>query len=116
MDLIQAFREHLGRRVLINHGGSVRRGVRTPREHFNLYKEIGKDGLAFSWHVAGKAADLTAEGLSAQLLLEAVLQFRAEDLHYKRFTGVGYYPNSNFVHVDVRPLVDEHNPIRWTVG
>lgn len=52
------------------------------------------DGVAkSSLHMQGKAIDLHVEGVPLDELRRAAMSLRAG--------GVGYYPNSNFVHVDI---------------
>lgn len=46
-----------------------------------------------SLHMEGEAIDLRVAGRSLSLVHEAALDLRAG--------GVGYYPHSDFVHVDV---------------
>ena len=48
-----------------------------------------------SQHIEAKAIDLRVSGVSAKLLRDAALSLEAG--------GVGYYPRSQFVHVDVGP-------------
>nr|WP_247896335.1 DUF882 domain-containing protein [Azospirillum argentinense] len=48
-----------------------------------------------SFHMQGKAIDLRVPGLPLRTLQRAALSLRGG--------GVGYYPDSNFVHVDVGP-------------
>jgi len=49
-----------------------------------------------SQHVLGKAVDIGLEGVDLSRLHRAALSLRAG--------GVGYYPRSGFVHVDVGPI------------
>ena len=49
-----------------------------------------------SLHMDGKAMDIRVTGVSLDRLRDAALAMRAG--------GVGYYPESNFVHVDVGPV------------
>lgn len=49
-----------------------------------------------SFHTQGKAADINIKGLSTAELHHIALDLNAG--------GVGYYPKSNFVHVDVGPV------------
>ncbi|HIJ37544.1 MAG TPA: DUF882 domain-containing protein [Rhodospirillaceae bacterium] len=67
-------------------------GYRSPQTNAMLASM--SDGVAqHSLHMEGKAVDLRLEGLSISRLARA-----ARSLH---LGGVGYYPESNFVHVDV---------------
>lgn len=49
-----------------------------------------------SYHMEGKAVDLRLPGVQLSKLHRAALSLKAG--------GVGYYPESNFVHVDVGPV------------
>jgi uncharacterized protein YcbK (DUF882 family) len=49
-----------------------------------------------SQHILGKAVDIGLEGVDLSRLHQAALSVRAG--------GVGYYPKSGFVHVDVGPI------------
>lgn len=49
-----------------------------------------------SYHTKGQAMDFHIEGISLSNVRKAALSLRAG--------GVGYYPRSNFVHIDTGPL------------
>ena len=49
-----------------------------------------------SLHMQGKAIDIRVRGCPTQKLRDTCIQAKAG--------GVGYYPKSNFVHVDVGPV------------
>ncbi|ELZ8933094.1 DUF882 domain-containing protein [Cronobacter dublinensis] len=49
-----------------------------------------------SYHTKGQAMDFHIEGISLSNIRKAALSLRAG--------GVGYYPSSNFVHIDTGPL------------
>ncbi|GKX51873.1 YcbK family protein [Budvicia aquatica] len=56
-----------------------------------------KRGVAkHSYHTLGKAADIRIVGVPLKNLRDAALQLKSG--------GVGYYPGSNFVHVDTGPV------------
>jgi uncharacterized protein YcbK (DUF882 family) len=50
-----------------------------------------------SMHLKGKAIDLRMDGVPLKELSNAARSLKAG--------GVGYYPKSNFVHIDIRPKV-----------
>ena len=67
-------------------------GYRSPRTNAMLHAR--SSGVAeHSQHMVGKAIDVRMEGVSLRDLRNAALDVGAG--------GVGYYPVSNFVHVDV---------------
>jgi uncharacterized protein YcbK (DUF882 family) len=67
-------------------------GYRSP--HTNAMLHERSSGVAeHSQHMLGKAIDVRVEGVQLSYLHGAALDVRAG--------GVGYYPVSNFVHVDV---------------
>lgn len=67
-------------------------GYRSPRTNAMLHAR--SSGVASrSQHTVGKAIDVRIEGVALRNLRAAALDVRAG--------GVGYYPVSNFVHVDV---------------
>lgn len=66
-------------------------GYRTPETNAKLRKR--SSGVAkYSLHMEGKAADIYVPGIETQQLQLAALDLKAG--------GVGYYPKSNFVHMD----------------
>ena len=70
-------------------------GYRSPRTNARL--RIHHRGVAsHSLHMQGKAADIRMSGCGLSSLHSAALALRAG--------GVGYYPTSNFVHVDTGPV------------
>jgi uncharacterized protein YcbK (DUF882 family) len=67
-------------------------GYRTVRTNLMLSKR--KNGVARkSFHIKGKAADIRIPGFRLRDLRRAAYEIK--------LGGVGYYPKSNFVHVDV---------------
>lgn len=67
-------------------------GYRSPAT--NAFLAAHSDGVAKgSLHMQGKAIDLHVEGIPLDELHRAAIALRGG--------GVGYYPNSNFVHVDI---------------
>lgn len=70
-------------------------GYRTPRTNRNLARR--RSGVArHSLHTEGLAVDLLLPGRPLDVLAETARSFRAG--------GVGYYPASHFVHLDVGPV------------
>ncbi len=58
-------------------------------------------GVKGSYHLFGMAADIYAPQISLKELLQS-----AEEIG---FSGIGYYPENNFLHLDIRPA----GPARW---
>ncbi len=70
-------------------------GYRSPKTNARLAKH--SHGVAHhSLHMAGKAIDIRAPGIDLADLHKAALELGRG--------GVGYYPDSDFVHVDVGPV------------
>ncbi len=63
---------------------------------YRVAKEPTRPGTHRSKHVEGQALDISVQGVAAEDLLRLCAELPD--------TGCGYYPNSKFVHVDVRPL------------
>jgi len=81
----------LGREVDARSGFEVICGYRSPETNEWLRKE--SSGVAErSLHMKGQAIDLCAPGRPLAKLHEAALDLR--------LGGVGYYPDSDFIHVD----------------
>lgn len=75
-------------------------GYRSPETNAMLHK--AKKGVSKnSLHVKGKAIDITLEHVPLKELSNAARSLKVG--------GVGYYPKSNFIHVDIRP-----KPAFWT--
>ena len=70
-------------------------GYRSARTNA-LMRLISHEVAEHSQHILGKAVDIGMEGVDLNRLHRAALSLRAG--------GVGYYPKSGFVHVDVGPL------------
>lgn len=75
-------------------------GYRSAETNAKLHKK-NKGVAKNSLHLQGKAIDLRLENNSLKELCDAARSLKAG--------GVGYYPKSNFIHVDVRP-----KPTFWT--
>ena len=72
-------------------------GYRTPETNSALRQNSPQTGVAeHSQHMEGHAIDLRVPGVTTAKLRDAALSLQAG--------GVGYYPASQFVHVDVGPV------------
>jgi uncharacterized protein YcbK (DUF882 family) len=70
-------------------------GYRSPETNAHLHAESGQVA-SHSQHMLGKASDIRVEGVELATLHRAAQSLKAG--------GVGFYPVSNFVHVDVGPV------------
>ena len=70
-------------------------GYRSPQTNAMLHAESGQVASK-SQHLLGRASDIRIEGVELANLHRAALSLKAG--------GVGFYPVSNFVHVDVGPV------------
>ncbi|WP_130834595.1 YcbK family protein [[Erwinia] mediterraneensis] len=62
----------------------------------NMLRERSSGVAKHSYHTLGQAMDFHIEGLALSNVRKAALKMRAG--------GVGYYPRSNFVHIDTGPV------------
>lgn len=62
----------------------------------NMLRQKGSGVAKHSYHTLGQAMDFHIEGISLSNIRKAALKMRAG--------GVGYYPRSNFVHIDTGPV------------
>lgn len=69
-------------------------GYRSPESNRQL-RQASSGVAKKSFHLAGRAADIRLPGRNLSQLRRAALNLRAG--------GVGYYPKSNFIHVDTGP-------------
>src|SRR5580698_5794739 len=93
-DVLHAMMSRLGR---VNGLINVVCGYRTPGTNADLRENSPWTGVAeHSQHMEGHAIDLRVQGVSTVQLRNAALSLKAG--------GVGYYPVSQFVHVDVGPV------------
>ncbi|WP_254063667.1 DUF882 domain-containing protein [Granulicella sp. S190] len=93
-DVLHALMARLGR---VSGVIQVVCGYRTPETNQALRHSSVKTGVAeHSQHMEGHAIDLRVPGVSTVQLRNTALSLRAG--------GVGYYPVSQFVHVDVGPV------------
>lgn len=88
LDLLYAVQEKLGTTKPIH----IVSGYRTPRA--NAYLKKTTSGVAWnSLHMYGKAVDIRLPGSSLKSIRHAATELG--------LGGVGYYPHSNFVHLDI---------------
>jgi uncharacterized protein YcbK (DUF882 family) len=85
----------LGQRLDVNRPFQVLSGYRSKTTNA-LMHERSPQVAAKSQHILGKALDICLEGVDLARLHRAALSLRAG--------GVGFYPQSGFVHVDVGPV------------
>ncbi len=71
-------------------------GYRSQETNDELRASGTTNAAEHSQHIVAKAVDLRVEGVPAPLLRDAALSLNAG--------GVGYYPRSQFVHVDTGPV------------
>ena len=90
---------------LLNHATQGLLGTSRPVQLISGYRSIDTNnelrahsrGVAKkSYHTKGQAMDFHIEGVSLANIRKAALSMRAG--------GVGYYPSSNFVHIDTGPV------------
>jgi uncharacterized protein YcbK (DUF882 family) len=74
-------------------------GYRSPHTNKSLRKK-NKGVAEKSLHMSGRAVDVRLQGVPLKKLRDAAKILRAG--------GVGYYPKSNFIHIDLR-----RNPTFW---
>jgi len=86
LDLISMVQAKTGNRKL-----EVLSGYRSPKTNAML-RRVGTGVAKNSYHMYGQAIDIRAWGYSSSRLRNLARSFRVG--------GVGYYPKSNFVHVD----------------
>lgn len=91
MDLLHDLQGRLGSRSAIE----IVSGYRSPKTNMHLAQY--SDGVAkHSYHTRGMAIDLRLPGTPLPKIHHTALALRRG--------GVGYYPDSQFVHVDVGPV------------
>ena len=87
LDLLHRLRLTLG----AEHPFEVISGYRSPKTN-QMLREKSNGVAASSLHMAGKAIDIRVADVTLAALRTAAIDLRAG--------GVGYYPESQFVHVD----------------
>ena len=70
-------------------------GYRSPKTN-SLLRKRGKGAAKNSYHIRGQAADIRLPGYKTSALRRAAYQLGKG--------GVGYYPKSKFVHIDIGPV------------
>lgn len=87
-DFMHAVRVSLGARAPYH----IISGYRAPKTNEHLRTTRGGGVAKRSLHIEGKAVDLRLPGVPLKELRDAALELK--------LGGVGYYPGSNFVHID----------------
>ncbi len=66
-------------------------------------------GATNSYHTLGLAADISSKWLQPSVLLYEIKNLNSSLLRILEpgIGGLGYYPSRNFIHIDVRPIVDD---------
>jgi len=91
VNLLYDIKQHLGYDKQFN----IVSGYRSPHTNAELRKT--HEGVAKnSFHIKGKAVDIYVPNVSIRKLRDVALGMKRG--------GVGYYPSSHFVHVDVGPV------------
>jgi uncharacterized protein YcbK (DUF882 family) len=85
----------LGRTVECTTAFTVIGGYRSPATN-EMLREKGSGVAKHSLHLKGQAVDLSLPNCSLRNLHRAALSLQAG--------GVGYYPSSDFIHVDCGPI------------
>ena len=97
--VLERLREELGHRPI-----SILSGYRTP------FHNAAIGGAKQSQHMAGRAADITVDGVEPSAVHAALLAlFRAGTIE---IGGLGFYPG--WVHVDVRPRPQSGHLCEWS--
>jgi len=91
MDLLFALQQSVG----IRSPFEVVSGYRSPATNAEL-RAVSSGVAKHSLHMQGKAIDICVTGFSLKKLHDAAVALKAG--------GVGYYPKSNFIHVDTGPV------------
>ena len=91
VNLLYDIKQHLGYDKQFN----IVSGYRSPHTNAELRKR--REGVAKnSYHIKGQAVDIYVPNVSIRKLRDVALGMKRG--------GVGYYPSSHFVHVDVGPV------------
>lgn len=100
LDTLEGFRSHIGHPLKINHGHLKYRGYRSCSEN----TKIG--GETFSFHLQGLAVDVSCDELPLSKFMDVAESF-------PDWTGIGYYPNKGFLHLDIRPMLGYPERTTW---
>ncbi len=107
VEKLQALRTYIGLPLRVTSGFRCKKHNKT----------VG--GSVTSQHILGLATDITCASLSAQELITKVVEFDTRtldaldlvsDLGNFVFSGIGFYPDQNFIHLDSR-AGEQH---KWT--
>lgn len=88
LDLLHTIHDTLGSQEMLH----IISGYRSPTTNDHLH-EYSPGVAGHSLHVQGKAADIRLPGCSLSTLRQTAMSLKCG--------GVGYYPGSDFIHVDV---------------
>lgn len=91
LDVLSALQTRLDTKAAF-HATSAYRSPETN----DMLRRRGEGAAKHSLHMEGKAVDVRLPGRSVKYLHRAAVRLKAG--------GVGYYPRSNFVHLDVGPV------------
>ncbi|ARN84530.1 YcbK family protein [Candidatus Nucleicultrix amoebiphila] len=96
---------HLHQKIGNNKPFEIISAYRCPRTN-SMLREAGNHVAKNSFHLKGQAIDIQMSGFNLQYLRDAAYQTNAK--------GVGYYPSSGFIHVDVGHRAHKKNlQARW---
>ncbi len=90
IDIIYSIQQHFGNKEL-----HIVSGYRTPKTNAML-REVSSGVARNSYHIKGMAIDLRIPGVPTKRIRNFAQTQRAG--------GVGWYPNSGFVHIDIGPV------------
>ena len=98
MDFLHKWRKKVGR-IIINTDHLRLRAYRSPEENASI-----PDSAALSRHVQGIAFDTTPLDMDLYKYFQLAKDFG--------WTGIGFYPKKNFVHLDIRATL-KNRPDTW---
>lgn len=100
LDTLEEFRTYIQAPIIINTDKLKYRGYRSPHENYGI---VG--GERYSFHMQGLAADCSST-IEVDRLHDLALSFG-------KWHGIGFYPTKGFVHLDIRPNLD-NSITRWS--